>query len=145
MNAQNRDFLMELKNEHKTVARLIEEVKGLIQKKDAQGISAHVGTLKSGLLAHLNKEDGKLYRDLLQEAKDKNIELVAITVNTFSTAMKGIAARILKFFDKYPTKNEIIKDMAGFSGDFQGVCEDVLKRVKNEETVLYPLYEKHCC
>ena len=145
MNAQNKDYLMELKGEHKIVGRLIEEIKGLIQKKDAQGIAAHMGTLKSGLLVHLKKEDDKLYRDLLQEAKDKNLELVTITVNTFSTAMKGIAARILKFFDKYPNKDEIIKHVAEFNGDFQGVYEDILKRVNNEETVLYPMYEKHCC
>ena len=145
MNAQNKDYLMELKGEHKIVGRLIEEIKGLIQKKDAQGIAAHMGTLKSGLLVHLKKEDDKLYRDLLQEAKDKNLELVTITVNTFSTAMKGIAARILRFFDKYPNKDEIIKHVAEFNGDFQGVYEDILKRVNNEETVLYPMYEKHCC
>ena len=145
MNAQNKDYLMELKGEHKIVGRLIEEIKGLIQKKDAQGIAAHMGTLKSGLLVHLKKEDDKLYRDLLQEAKDKNLELVTITVNTFSTAMKGIAARILRFFDKYPNKDEIIKHVAEFNGDFQGVYEDILKRVNNEETVLYHMYEKHCC
>ena len=74
MNAQNRDYLMELKGGHKTVARLLEEIKDLIQKKDTQGIAAHMGTLKSGLLSHLKKEDDKLYRDLLKEAKDKNIE-----------------------------------------------------------------------
>ena len=145
MNAQNRDYLMELKGEHKTVARLLEEIKDLIQKKDTQGIAAHMGTLKSGLLSHLKKEDDKLYRDLLKEAKGKNIELVAITVNTFSTAMKGIAARTLKFFDKYPAEDEIIKHIAELNKDFQGAYEDVQKRVNNEEKILHPMYEKHCC
>ena len=145
MNAQNRDYLMELKGEHKTVARLLEEIKDLIQKKDTQGIAAHMGTLKSGLLSHLEKEDDKLYRDLLKEAKGKNIELVAITVNTFSTAMKGIAARTLKFFDKYHAEDEIIKHIAEFNKDFQGAYEDIQKRVDNEEKMLYPMYEKHCC
>lgn len=145
MNAQNKDYMMELKSEHKTVARLIEEIKGLIQKNDTQGIAAHMGTLKSGLLAHLKKEDDKLYADLLKTAREKNIEMVVITVNTFSTAMKGIAARILGFFDKYPNKDEIAKLTTEFSKDFQGVYEDIMKRVNNEEKVLYPMYEKHCC
>jgi iron-sulfur cluster repair protein YtfE (RIC family) len=145
MNAQNKGYLMELKSEHKTVARLLEEIKGLIQKNDTQGIAAHMGTLKNGFLAHLKKEDGKLYGDLLKEAKDKNRELIAITVNTFSTAMKGIAARILKFFDKYPAKDEIIKHLAEFNKDFQEAYEYVQKRVNNEEKILYPMYEKHCC
>ncbi|MBI3755936.1 MAG: hemerythrin domain-containing protein [Deltaproteobacteria bacterium] len=145
MNELNKDYLMELKGEHKTVARLIEEIKGLIQKKDTQGIAAHMVTLKSGLLSHLKKEDDKLYADLLKTAKEKNIEMVSITVNTFSTEMKGIAARILGFFDKYPNKDEIARITADFSKDFQGVYEDIMKRVNNEEKVLYPMYEKHCC
>lgn len=145
MNELNRNYLNELKNEHKVVGRLIDEIKGLIQKNDVQGIASHMNTLKSGLLAHLKKEDDKLYADILKTAKEKNIDMVTITVNTFSTAMKGIAARILGFFEKYPNKDEITRMMAKFSKDFNGVYEDIMKRVSNEEKVLYPIYEKHCC
>jgi len=146
MNAQNRDYLMELKGEHKTVARLLEEIKDLIQKKDTQGIAAHMGTLKSGLLSHLEKEDDKLYFDLRNKTKDKkNMEMIEMTISTFSTAMKGIEDRILRFLEKYPSKDEIAKVAADFNKDFQGVYEDIIKRVNNEEKVLYPIYEKYCC
>ena len=145
MNGFNRNYLNELKNEHKTICRILEDIKGFIQTNNAQDIATHMDLIRQYLLAHLKKEDSKLYGDLLKEAKDKNIELVAITVTTFATAMKGIEARILKFFDKYPAQDEIIKHIAEFYEDFQEAYEDVQKRVNNEEKILYPMYEKHCC
>ena len=145
MNGFNRNYLNEFKSEHKTVCRILEDIKGFIQTNNAQGIATHMDLIRQYLLAHLKKEDDKPYGDLLKEAKDKNIELVAIAVNTFSTAMKGIAARTLKFFDKYHAEDEIIKHIAEFNKDFQGAYEDIQKRVDNEEKMLYPMYEKHCC
>ena len=71
--------------------------------------------------------------------------MIEITVNTFSTAMKGVAARALKFFDRYSTTNGIDMPATEFHKDFQGVQEDILKRINNEEKVLYPMYEKYCC
>lgn len=146
MNESNRGFLNELKNEHKVVGRFLEDIKGFIQTKDAQGVVTRMGSLKSSLLAHLKKEDDKVYAELTMVAKEQKIQMVEITVNTFSTAMKGIATRILKFFDRYPNMDEIATRLATeFHKDFQGVYDDILKRVKNEETVLYPMYEKYCC
>lgn len=145
MNEANRNYLNELKNDHKTVIRLLEDIKDSIQTKDTQGIATRIDSLKNGLVAHLKKEDDKIYVELLGLAKDKNIELVAITMNTFSTAMKGIASRALKFLDKYPNKEEITRLTTEFHKDFQEVYDDILKRLDREEKVLYPMYEKYCC
>lgn len=145
MNESNRNFLNELKNEHKAVGRLLEDIKGFIQTKDTQGVVAHMNSLKNSLLAHLRKEDDRVYTELTKVAKEQKIQMVEVTVNTFSTAMKGIATRVLKFFDKYPNKDEIARLTTEFHRDFQGVYDDILKRVNNEETVLYPMYEKYCC
>jgi len=71
--------------------------------------------------------------------------MIEMTISTFSTAMKGIEDRILRFLEKYPSKDEIAKVAADFNKDFQGVYEDIIKRVNNEEKVLYPIYEKYCC
>ncbi|MBI3399152.1 MAG: hemerythrin domain-containing protein [Deltaproteobacteria bacterium] len=145
MNELNRSYLNELKGEHKTVGQVLEEIKGFVAANNIQGIAGRMGLLKNGLVAHIKKEDGKMYTDLLKTAKDMNIEMVSVTVNTFSTAMKGIADRVLKFFGKYPDKDAIAKNTAEFNKDFHGVYEDIMKRVNNEEKVLYPMYEKHCC
>ncbi len=145
MNELNRNFLNELKNEHKAVGRLLEDIKGFIQTKDTQGIVARMGSLKNSLLAHLKKEDDKVYIELVKVAKEQKIQMVEITVNTFSTAMKGIATRVLKFFDKYPNGDIVARLLTELPKDFQAVYDDILKRVNNEETVLYPMYEKYCC
>ncbi|MEK6692964.1 MAG: hemerythrin domain-containing protein [Nitrospirota bacterium] len=145
MNELNSNYLNDLKNDHKTLGRLLEDIKGLVQTNDIQGIATRMDSLRNGLLAHLKKEDDKIYMDLLTIAKEKNIELVTITINTFSTAMKGIATRVLKFFDKYSKREEIAKLSSELYNDFPLVYEDLLKRVDREEKVLYPMYEKYCC
>lgn len=145
MNKTNRDYLNELKNEHKIVEHLLEDIKGYTQTKDMKEITARMDSLKNDLLSHLKKEDDKVYMELLKVAKEKKIELIEITVNTFSTAMKGVAGRVLKFFDKYSTMEGIGMPTAEFQEDFQVVCEDILKRINSEEKVLYPMYEKYCC
>lgn len=145
MNELNKNFLNELRNEHKEFGRLLEDVNGFIQKKDIQGIASHMDLLKNGLLAHLKKEDNRVYTELTNVAKEKKIAMVEITVNTFSTAMKGIATRTLKFFDKYYSKDEVERLLTGFPKDFQVVNEDIRKRINNEESVLYPMYDKYCC
>ena len=145
MNKTNRDHINELKNEHKIVERLLEDIKGYIQANDMREVASRMDSLKNDLLSHLNKEDNKIYIELLKVAKEKKIELIEITVNTFSTAMKGVAKRALKLFDKYSTTEGTSMPTAELHKDFQGIQEDILKRINNEEKVLYPMYEKYCC
>lgn len=146
MNEINKNYINELKSDHKIVGQLLEDIKFSIQAKDIQGIATRIDSLKKSLFGHLKKEDDKLYFDLRNKAKDKkNMEMIEMTVSTFSTAMKNIEARILRFLEKYPSKDEIAKVAADFNKDFQGVYEDIMKRVNNEEKVLYPMYEKYCC
>lgn len=145
MSKTNMDYLNELINDHKTFKHLLEDIEDLIQAKGIKGIATHMDSLKNNLLAHIKKEDDKIYIDLLKVARDKNIELVELTISTFSNAMKGVATRILKFFYKYPQEDEIVRLATEFHKDFQGVYEDLLKRINNEEKVLYPMYKKYCC
>lgn len=146
MNKTNRDYLNELKNEHTVVERLLEDIKGYIQANDMKGVTSRMDSLKNDLLSHIGKEDDKIYTELIKVAKEKKIELIEITVNTFSTAMKGVASRALKVFDKYSSTTKGINiPPAEIHKDFQGIQEDILKRINNEEKVLYPMYERYCC
>lgn len=145
MNKLNKNYLMKLKNEHKIVERFLEDIKGFIQMNDVQGIASRMDLLKNALIEHLKKKDNKMYADLLTTAREKNIGMVYTAIDTFFTAMKGIADRVLKFFDKYPDKDAITRLTAEFSKDFQEAYADILMMVNNEERILYPLYEKHCC
>lgn len=60
MNGFNRNYLNEFKSEHKTVCRILEDIKGFIQTNNDQGIATHMDLIKQDLLAHLKKEDDKL-------------------------------------------------------------------------------------
>lgn len=144
-NEANRIYLNGLKNDHKAVVAFLEDIKRFEDFRDLQGIASRVTSLKNGLVAHLKKEDDKIYPELLTHAREKNLELVSITINTFSTAMKGIASRAIIFFGKYPGSEDIGRQSAEFSKDFQAVYEDIRSRVEREEKTLYPMYEKYCC
>lgn len=145
MSNINQEYLKELQAEHKIVAKLLEETKGLIQTKHIADMAARIDSLKKGLSSHLKKEDDKIYPELLKVAREKKIELIEITIRTFTTAMKGIGERVGRFFEKYQNRDDITRLISDFSHDFQGVYEDLFKRVNNEERVLYPMYEKYCC
>ncbi|MBI5875804.1 MAG: hypothetical protein HZB81_08210 [Deltaproteobacteria bacterium] len=146
MNELNRNYLYELRNECQTIVRLLEDIKGFIQANDIHGRVAHMDTFKNKLIGHMKKVDDKLYADLSKTTKEKKIEMVSITVDAFSTAMNGMAERILKFFDKYPINGDAtIKLSLEFKKDFQTAHEDILKRLNNEAKILFPMYEKHCC
>ncbi|MBI5874872.1 MAG: hemerythrin domain-containing protein [Deltaproteobacteria bacterium] len=145
MDAVNTNYLVELKSEHRTIGRRLEEIKGFIQTRNIQDISIHLDVLKESLLAHFKKEGDKIYGELLNAVKDKDIKLAELTVSAFSGAMKGMENRIFDFFTKYSHKDEIAGQMTEFHYDFQMFYEDILKRVASEEKVIYPIYEKHCC
>ncbi|MBI3397826.1 MAG: hypothetical protein HY026_01065 [Deltaproteobacteria bacterium] len=144
MNESNKYYLDELKEEQKIIYRLLENTKDSVQRGNVHDIASHIGLLKNGFTAHIKKAD-KIYGDLLKTVEEKSIKMVAITIDAFSAAMKGIGERVVKFFDKYPDKDEIARLTMEFNRDFENVCEDIMKRVNNEEKVLYPMYEKHCC
>lgn len=42
MNGFNKNYLNELKNEHKTIFRILEDIKGFIQTNNAQDIAIHM-------------------------------------------------------------------------------------------------------
>ncbi|MBI5286870.1 MAG: hemerythrin domain-containing protein [Deltaproteobacteria bacterium] len=145
MNGANRDFLEGLKKEHQAAAGLLEEVQRAFQQNQLSKTAQSLSALKGALLGHLKKEDEKLYPELSKLAQEKDLGLIKTTLSTFSTAMKGISERLIRFFDKYQGSEEIARDSATFKTDLTMVVESLHKRIDGEEKVLYPMYEKHCC
>lgn len=123
----------EFKNEHKwLVAKLMEARKEIGTKKG----SAALNDARKGLLAHLKKEDAKLY-PILQEAA-KQDEKIASLSKKFSEEMEGISAAALAFFSKYSESEKT----AEFERDFDGLLATLAKRIGAEETLLYPAFAK---
>ncbi|MBI5874833.1 MAG: hemerythrin domain-containing protein [Deltaproteobacteria bacterium] len=145
MNELNRNYLAALKGEHRAIERLMGEVKFFIHNKDTFGIARCMHSLKISLVEHLKKENDKMYAELSDKAKEKNMEQMDASLRLFSDMMKGIADKALNFFNSYPDKEAVAKLLPKFEEDFNEVNESLLRRIKHEEQVLYALYERHCC
>lgn len=122
----------ELQNEHQI---LLVKLRELQHTDDASVISAGLVLAKKTLLAHLQKEDVKLYPKLHDKAaKDERVRKI---VDDFAADMAGISQAALDFFAKYANTTHFDDE---FKKEFNGLCQVVRSRISREETMLYPEY-----
>ncbi len=129
------DFIMELKQDHREIVRLFN-----LSRKSGLTIDQRLETLvaaKEILLAHLSKEDEKLYPVLLNNTVQNNS--FNRTAEEFSKGMKRISSIIIKFFAKHEKKPEGIRT----SSDFSKVLRLLQIRIEREEKVLYTAYSEY--
>lgn len=124
----------ELKQEHGNIANLLGEITKL-------GITSTEGqrklmNAKQGLLAHLKKEDDRLY-PALQRAAESNPALKE-TLDVYAKDMAGISNAAINFFTKYANGGSGIE----FGKDIGGLVSTLKVRIRKEEDVLYKEYDK---
>ena len=128
------NIVAELKSEHEMLVKVLGEVKEI-------GVSSEEGrgklmAAKDGLLAHLAKEDEHLYPQLKERAMtDANLKSM---LDTFARDMDSISAAALAFFDKYQDGGSGIE----FAKDFGALYGALGNRIRKEETILYPEFDK---
>ncbi len=124
----------ELKQEHAVLV----EVLGEIQKlgSGSQETKDKLSAVKAGLLNHLLKEDNQLYPSL-RKAAESDARLKT-TLNVFANEMDQISAFALDFFEKYSSESRGIQ----FSKDFGRLVASLSSRIRKEEQILYPEYDK---
>ncbi|MGR3304034.1 MAG: hemerythrin domain-containing protein [Candidatus Scalindua sp.] len=127
-------LIEELKGEHAEIIAMLNEVKELgIPSKEGQ---ARLMSIKESLLAHIKKEEEQFYPVLRKEAEiNKHLESI---LDLLAVGMMDVSRVALEFFDKYSR---------GVSGkEFPKELENLLaalgKRIRNEEDILFPEYEK---
>ncbi len=126
-------LIEEFKGEHAKIIAMLKEVKELgILSKEGQD---KLMSIKAHLLAHLKKEDEKLYPVLRKEAEDN--ERLKGTLDLFALDMENVSSVVQKFFDKY-SEGEID---GNFSINFESLYAALSVRIKNEEDALYEGYE----
>lgn len=124
----------ELMAEHEVLAKVLTDVK-------EKGVSTDEGrgmlmSAREGLLAHLAKEDEHLYPQLMEKSKeDQNLKNL---LDTFARDMDGISKAALDFFDKYQDGGSEIE----FAKDFGALYGALSNRIRKEETILYPEFDK---
>ena len=132
-------LIEEFKREHTEIIATLNEVKelGILTRKG----QAKLKSVKTSLLAHLKKEDDKFYPALCKEAKN-NKQLVS-ALDLFGTDMENVSSVALEFFDKYSFDKYSEGELGTkFVGEFERLFAVLEERIKNEENVLYEVYEK---
>ena len=124
-----------LKDEHAALVNLINEVKRLGISTPESKNKLH--SIKEGLIAHLKKEDERLYPRLREvAARDAVVEK---TLVTFAKDMEGITKSAMDFFEKYSHESNNLD----FFKDVGRLFAALADRIRKEEGSLYPLFDKH--
>mgnify|MGYP001399281485 FL=1 len=128
------ELIEEFKRDHAEIMAILNEVKELgILSKEGQ---AKLISIKTHLLAHLKKEDEKLYPALRKVAEDN--ERLRNTLDLFALDMETVSSVVQEFFDKY-SGGEID---GNFSVNFESLSVALSTRIRNEEDALYEEYEE---
>ena len=127
-------LIEEFKREHSEILAILNEVKELgILSKEGQ---TKLISAKESLLAHIKKEEEQFYPVLRKEA-EINKELESI-LDLLAVSMMDASRVALEFFDKY-SRGVSEKE---FPKEFENLFVALDKRIRNEEDILFPVYEK---
>ncbi len=123
----------ELKKDHALLAETLKKVKefGIASSKGQDTLLA----AKNSLLAHLKKEDDRLY-PVLNKAAENDANLKQY-IETFAKDMDEISKIALDFFDKYATGGSGLE----FAGNFGKFFALLSHRISKEEVILYKKYD----
>ncbi len=122
-----------LKEEHSKVLDMLKELKGLSPEETARRLKE----IEKALLAHLEKEDRDFY-PVLQRASERDQE-IRDTLEVFARDMEKISKDIQLFFERYSRSEALDIE---FMIDLGRVITTLEGRIKKEETILFPLYER---
>jgi iron-sulfur cluster repair protein YtfE (RIC family) len=126
-------LIEEFKREHSEILAILNEIEGLdILSKEGQ---AKLMSIKAHLLAHLKKEDEKLY-PVLYKVVEHNNNLKNI-LDLFAMDMENVSRVAQEFFDKY-SRGVLGKDL---QEEFESLFVTLRNRIRCEEDILYDEYE----
>ena len=123
-----------LKAEHANIVKILLKVNELgIAKSEGRKLLL---TAKTGLLAHLNREDEHLYPALMKAAEDDPI--VEDALEYFNEDIAVVSKLALQFFDKYADDSSDDE----FIADFSTLAGLLTQRIQKEEVIIYKMYDQ---
>ncbi|BCG46934.1 Hemerythrin domain protein [Citrifermentans bremense] len=126
----------ELKKDHVEIDAMLAKVRdSKVTNQEAHKILI---AAKGKLLAHLKKEDIQLYPVLNKAAV--NDATLKRSVDFYAKDMQEITADAIAFFDKYSPADAAID--IEFARAFGRLYSILARRLRSEESTLYPAYEK---
>lgn len=106
----NENLIDELKEEHKILLNMLNEVKRL-KIISPEGLSK-LNQSKETLLKHLQKEDNELYPVL--KGKSQTNEAIQKVLTEFGDDMDAISSAALEFFEKYSKAFRLLLSLSIF-------------------------------
>ncbi len=126
----------ELKREHSVLVSMLNKVTEFgTNSKERFDI---LFSAKTGLLEHVKKEDAELY-PILKKTAEKDEEL-KMMLDMFANDMNTVSKAAFGFFDKYSHGNS--GSELDFAVDFGRLLGLLELRIRKEENILYPEFEK---
>jgi len=123
------DLIEELKNEHKIMLDILNEIKALgISSKNGQDKLVQA---KDILLSHMNKEDTRYY-PALRKAAENNKDL-KVMLDYFVKDMEFVSKEAIHLFDKYSEGGS----ESDFASDFKLLYMTLKDRIRTEEETLF--------
>lgn len=127
-------LIEELRKEHADIVNDLERVRKVgISSKEGQEWLINA---KKSLIAHIQKEDAKLY-PVLKEAAEKD-PAVKRTLELFAKDMAEISKTAIDFFEKYAQGGSGMV----FAADYGVFFAALQSRIRREENIVYRYYEK---
>ena len=127
-------LVQELTNEHQSIINNLDKIRTLgVTSSEGQ---KQLQLAKSGLLAHLQKEDSQLYPTLKKASLES--DSLARTLEMFGSDMDSISSAALAFFEKYSNGGTGLE----FAQDFGTLIATLKMRIKKEESVIYRKYNE---
>jgi len=127
-------LIEEFKSDHIEISEILRQVVELgITSEEGQKKLFHA---KSTLLDHLKKENEEIYPILWKKAE--NNQDLRLKLESFARDMEVVATTVLTFFEKYTC----VESENDFKNDFKKIYVALTNRINNEESWLFPEYEK---
>ena len=128
------NIVEELKQEHASIVEALDQVRKLgVGTQEGKNI---LYSAKNGLLAHLEKEDKKLYPVLRKEAGSN--DALKSTLDTFASEMDRISQTALRFFEKYQDGGSGLE----FAQELGTLFATLGTRIRREENILFEEFRK---
>jgi len=134
----NGDLVPNLVAEHKALLKLHGEIINAAKSGQSVAARASLVKFKNLLVSHLLKENTSLYTYLKNSLNDNSSAQLATDMKQ---EMDGIARLVTKFISTALAEGYQYDDK--FVNEFGDIGVALAQRIENEESALYPAYEKH--
>ncbi len=129
------NYINELKKEHVEIKKALDRIDDIGHFTKAVRVELMI--IREHFLVHLTKEDSDIYPKL-QKASLEDEELKNM-FQFFQEEAELISKFVRIFIDRYSSRNA---SADGFQREFNMIYSVLLKRIENEEEILFPEYEK---